>query len=97
MIFTSGEALLMCDAFQSTFIDSSMMASAKSTLGNEIEDAIALEHLDAKWDVDAKVLIGKLLKLRDTDAAAVLEMIQLFWADDTEDLHLRAAKVFRTR
>jgi hypothetical protein len=45
-----------------------------------IEDAIALDGLAAKWDVDGPVLIQKLHDLLYVESVALVDVVERFWS-----------------
>ena len=58
----------------------------------EAEDAIALDGLDKKWQVDGKAFVEKLKALSPVQALALVDAAERFWqantgtADDDEDV-----------
>jgi hypothetical protein len=49
-------------------------------LGEEIEDALALDGLAAKWDVDGPRLVATILGWSLVQRLAVVDAVERFWA-----------------
>lgn len=59
----------------------------------EVEDAIALNGLDGKWSVDAKLVLGKLKGCSLLELAALTDLVVRVWAHperDTEEVYREA-------
>lgn len=69
------QAYLIVDALNGVLID----ANTAKLLWAEIEDAINLDHLDQKWQVDGKALVEKLRGLNEIQAMAVIDAAERFW------------------
>jgi hypothetical protein len=54
-----------------------------SGIGHEIEDAIAINHLDKRWGVDGDALLDKIESLSPEARKAILLRVEDFW--DAED------------
>ena len=71
------EALLVVDALNGILTEPPL---AKQRLGAEVEEAIRLNRLDQKWQVDGADLVARLKKL-DSDAAQdLLHRVEQFWS-----------------
>ncbi len=55
-------------------------SQAVSGLIGAIEDAIDLDHLDKKYDIDGVALLAKLKKLDRVGRMAVLDSAEQYWA-----------------
>ncbi len=65
-------------------LDGSLMdANTAGLLWAEAEDAIALDGLDAKWQVDGKALVKKLKALSHVQALALVDAAERFWQANT--------------
>ncbi|MDN5348540.1 MAG: hypothetical protein PWP65_2105 [Clostridia bacterium] len=69
------EACLIVDALNGAKLE----ADTARLLWAEIEDAINLDHLDEKWQVDGSALVQKLRQLTDTQALALIDAAERFW------------------
>ncbi len=74
--FSENELGLMCDASNGTLWSVDTIAY----LPHGIEDAISLDGLDAKWDVDGEALLAKLNELDLLSLCALVDGIELVWA-----------------
>jgi len=84
--WTEAEASLICDALNGTYL---------LDLGDEphswrwwpanVEDAIRLDKLDAKWGVDAAALVSKIKHLSATGLAAVADAAERFWREHVHE------------
>jgi len=72
---TEAELMLICDANHDTMYDS---AVSVQMLPGGIEDAIRLEGLDAKWEIDGGALVRKLEELSFIDRAALVDAVEQF-------------------
>ncbi|RJX35687.1 MAG: hypothetical protein C4525_03270 [Desulfarculus sp.] len=59
------------DLLGSTWMEPASIPSLPAMLAMEVEDGAALDGLDAKWEVDAKTLAGKLRAMHPADAWAI--------------------------
>lgn len=80
-VFSENELMLMIDAFNGCLIDFAIAPS--STLILNIQDAIAIDNLSEKWEVDADFLLTKLKSLNDLQCAYLLDGIERFWSGET--------------
>ena len=71
-----GEAGLIVDALNGTRIE---LVTAQM-LGEEIEDALNLDGLAAKWDVDGPKLVATILGWSLVQRLAVVDAVERFWA-----------------
>lgn len=78
---STSEAYLICDMLNGAMIDE---CSAKM-LWAEADDAIALENLDEKWEVDAPALVAKLRGLSTIQCMALVDASERFWSDKNEE------------
>ena len=69
------EACLLVDALNGVILD----ASTAQHLWAEIEDAIKLDGLAEKWDVDGPALVGKLRGLNALQAMALVDGAEKVW------------------
>lgn len=51
----------------------------------EIEDAIALNRLDLKWEVDGPALLARLRALTYPQLVAIVDDAERFWANSTRE------------
>lgn len=82
--FTPAEASLLCDALNGTIA----IPGVRPPLEHEVADAISLDGLDRKWDVDGPTLVEKLRRLDDAQALAVALAVRQWWNLPTEDRSL---------
>lgn len=75
---TTDEALLIVDALNGIIIYPEL---AEQLLPHEIADAIALDHLDKKWNVDGAALLEKIKVLDNAQANDLLRRVGKFWDD----------------
>ena len=71
-----GEAGLIVDALNGTRIE----LTTAQMLGEEIEDAMKLDGLAAKWDVDGPRLVATILGWSLIQRLAVVDAVERFWA-----------------
>lgn len=72
---TIDEACLIVDALNGTLHD--VLSGTRFWFG--VQDAIELDGLDEKWNVDGKALIEKLSALDDLTAMAIVDAAERFW------------------
>lgn len=70
------EAALIADAMNGILTESHSIA----LLPHNIRDAISLEELDAKWEVDGEALLSKLEVMPLLTLAAIVDAAERFWA-----------------
>lgn len=80
--FTVEEASLLCDALNGTWMHDWQAEQAREYFVAEIEDAVRLNGLDIKWEVNAAELVGKLRTMTPEEATALVSKVQDFWAKD---------------
>jgi hypothetical protein len=87
------EAYLIVDALNGVLMD----ANNAKLLCAEIEDAIKLDHLDQKWQVDSKALVEKLRNLNEIQAMAIIDAAERFWQaqKDGKNAEELLKKIFR--
>lgn len=74
--FADAEWSLLRDAFSGTaFADTSPRA-----LPTLIQDAIALDKLDRKWDVEGAALLEKIKALGYAESLALIDAVERWWA-----------------
>ncbi len=78
---SEGEALLLCDAGNGLLSEPQTM----QLLWAQVDDAIRLEGLDRKWDVDGPALVAQLRALTPGQAFAVTDAIERFWTSADAD------------
>lgn len=76
---TKNEALLIADALNGALFDNTTVFYFWAS----IEDAIKLEGLDKKWQVDGKKLVDKLRSLSDAETLALVDAVERFWQAST--------------
>jgi hypothetical protein len=76
--FTEAEWSLLRDAMNGTVHEPAAMIAH---IDQGIEDAIALDKLDAKWGVDGPALLAKLRALDFMQEVALVEQIESWWAE----------------
>ena len=81
--FTGEELQLMIDVMNSTMLNSQL---AGQHLKVNVEDGIALDHLDKKWEINGNDLISKLGEMSVPEVFFLEIWIQGFWvqSDDIE-------------
>lgn len=85
--FSYAEIALIADVLNGIGFHSWEMQPSRSLRMNLI-DAIEMDRLDEKWQVDATVFRGKLNALTDAQAAAVIEAIDLWWLNPERSLSI---------
>ena len=76
---TLPEAWFLVDMLNGSLMD----AYTAGLIWAEAEDAIALEGLDMKWQVDGKALVKKLKALSRVQALALVDAAERFWQANT--------------
>lgn len=87
------EAMLIVDALNGTL----STADQARLLWAGIEDAIAYDKLDEKWNVNGKELVEKLKNLNELQAMAIIDAAERFWAQDKyreKDMKIGVAECF---
>jgi hypothetical protein len=80
---TPSEALLICDALNGTLIG----PDTPKHLHAEIADAIDLEHLDEKWQVNGPNLLALIEAWTPGQSMAVCDAVQRWWKRGAADGH----------
>ena len=73
---------LVMDALNGTIMDwfgSSFGSSGRTLAAIQVEDAIRLNGLDRKWDVDGTALVTKLRSLTYGQALALSDFVERWW------------------
>jgi hypothetical protein len=87
---SDGEASLIVDAMNGTLIN----LQAAQLLPAEIEDAIALDSLDRKWEVDGAALVAKLQGMSLLQRMAICDAVERFWVEhEVENIRARLVQV----
>jgi len=79
---TVAEGSLLVDALNGSLMD----AASAALLWAEIEDAIKLDNLAEKWNVDGQALVEKLKGLTAIQSLAIVDAAERFWASDVQDI-----------
>lgn len=89
---TLKEACLIVDTMNSTLMD----ANSAQLLWASVEDAINLDGLDVKWEVEGSELVGKLKGLTAFQCMALVDGAERFWnlPDDERVLEAGVRKFF---
>lgn len=75
-LFTDGETALIVDTLNGTgFFDTMAIYMVRY----EVADAIEMDQLDRKWQVDADALLTKLANLTDAQSLALVDSVTLWW------------------
>lgn len=70
-----GEWMVIVESLWNTVVDPERNTTVVTAAIATIEDAIAIEHVDAKWDVDAAALLEKLATYSFATFIAVLDVV----------------------
>jgi hypothetical protein len=81
---TRNEACAVMDACNGLWMDDGTFSP--SYIRVEVEDAIRLEGLDRKWEIDGPALLAKLQDLTISQAYALADAITQFWARPEQDV-----------
>lgn len=87
--FSEAEASLLVDACNGWLIE----PHTAQLLWAEVADAISLDSLDRKWDVDGPALVERLRRLTPFEALAACDAIERFWRGDYSDTAAGLARV----
>ena len=79
--FAAEELQLMIDVMNSTMLSPQL---AGQQLKANVEDGIALDHLDTKWEVDGNSLIAKINDMSVPEIFFLEIWIQGFWVQSDE-------------
>lgn len=72
------ESMLITAALNGIILDH---ANAEAQIPIEVAEALRLNQLDAKWDVDGDALIEKLSKLSHAVAIEIADNVSKFWSN----------------
>jgi len=75
---TIDEACLIVDALNGTLHD--VTSGTRFWIG--VQDAIELDRLDEKWNVNGAALVQKLSALDDLTAMAIVDAAERYWNDE---------------
>ena len=75
-VFSSNELKLIIDVFNSTSLTAQI---AGQHLRGNVEDGIALDHLDSKWEVDKEEILKKTRALKLFDCVCLELWANSFW------------------
>lgn len=90
---TPTEALLLCDALNGVYAGDNVTVARH--LDHEIEDAIELNQVDRKWEVDGTALVTTVRGWTLAARLAALDAVERWWArrrgnDESDETSLRA-------
>lgn len=88
---TESEAMLIVDTCNGTLFEPHTIR----LLWAEIDDAIRLDRLDHKWQVDGPELVAKLRSLTAGQMFAVVDGCERFWADPNQEDQVRKVGLVR--
>lgn len=77
--FSRGELMLMIDVNKGSFLTAIM---AGQHLNAKVADGIARNYLDAKWEIDGKILKEKMAAVSIFEIACLEIWVNSFWAQD---------------
>lgn len=86
---TAAEALLIADALNGTLWEPHTIR----LLWAGVDDAIRLDGLAEKWQVDGAALVAKLRALTPGQTVAVIDAVERAWQADSDDLRERLVRV----
>lgn len=72
---TDREAMFLVDLLNGTLIDE----TSYRFLFHEAEDAIQLDGLDGKWEIDGEQLVEKLKQASPATLMAIVDAVERFW------------------
>ena len=87
--FTENEAMLMMDAMNGCLID----YHAPTTLWANIADAVSIDRVDQKWQVDGYALVERLRKLTPFEQWAIYDAIRRAWNSETYRIDNMAERI----
>ncbi len=90
MKLTLPEAWFIVDMLNGSLMD----ANTAGLLWAEAEDAIALDGLDKKWQVDGKAFVEKLKALSYVQSLALVDAAERFWQANTGSMEDEDIKKF---
>lgn len=91
VVLSEAEASLLCEAMNGVLHTENDV----HLFWAGIDDAIRLDRLDAKWDVDGAALVDKLRDLGPCAAQAIVDAVERFWRDPNREDALRAVGLVR--
>lgn len=74
---TEAEAMALVDALSGVLHEPPEVA--RTMLWAGVDDAICLDGLDAKWNIDGPALVAKLRALSPAQAMAVIDAVERWW------------------
>ena len=92
LTLTPAEAALIIDAQNAVLVQLEHWAG--QSLAHQVEDAISLDGLADKWQVDGEALVAKLAELGDIACIALVDWAARFWAREDPDLEA-AVSIFK--
>jgi hypothetical protein len=87
----ANEAILVCDATNGIIID----PHTYKLIWAQVHDAIHIDRLDEKWDVDGQALVSKLRGLTAAQCLALADAVERFWLDPNAPDALRRVGLVR--
>lgn len=84
-VFTSNEWKFIADSLNGVVIPDVFRCSVSALIAH-VEDAAALDNLDAKWGVDMSELVEKINLLHGANVDALYTRVEEFWARPGTDL-----------
>lgn len=90
-----GEAMLICDALNGAATGETPASLLTQLLVPEVQDAVALDHLDQKWEVDGSALVEKLKALGPVAILALIDAAERFWRAVGDGEEAKAESYFR--
>lgn len=87
--FSDGELNAIADTMNGTFIEGWMISAG--TIALEMSDAVELNGVDAKWEIDGAGLVLKIQEIDGATLFALIDAVQCFWMTPNEFQGLRAA------
>jgi hypothetical protein len=89
------EAMLVCDALNGIIIDPHTYKLTYKLIWAQVDDAIHIDRLDRKWDVDGQALVSKLRGLTAAQCLALADAVERFWLDPNAPDALRRVGLVR--
>ncbi len=90
VVLSEAEASLIVDALNGT----AFLPEMVPPLAIEIGDAIQIDHLDTKWEIDGAALLAKIRTWSPSESMAVVDAVERFWHDGAiEDMSERLRTV----
>lgn len=93
--FAPAEVKYLIDMLNSVFMDPAQIRGWAQSLAWSVEDAAALDGLDKKWGVDAKMLSQAVAELSSAEAAWLVDRVRTYWlTHDTKPMDELVAQLF---